>query len=180
MESRFSHSQMAANVLGGKHPGRMTFIPFQISACEPTACAIEDKILSECQIKFLNGKPDIRAAERGEILASEVLEAACRQVPHVSGIGVGIMGAEMRRHDENIRAIARDAVNLRHGARYVADVLDDMRHVDALERVVIQRPGKLIQIPDDIGGGSRVNVDANGPWLRFTGTATDIQNRQSI
>jgi hypothetical protein len=25
-----------------------------------------------------------------------------------------------------------------------------------------------------------VNVDANGPWLRFTGTATDIQNRQSI
>jgi hypothetical protein len=53
-------------------------------------------------------------------------------------------------------------------------VLDDVRHVDALERVVIQRPGKLIQIPDDIGGGSRVNVDANGPWLRFTGTATDI------
>jgi len=86
----------------------------------------------------------------------------------------------MRRDDKDIRAIARDAVNLRHGACHVANVLNDMRHVDTLERIAVEGPGKFVEVPDDIGGRSRMDVDADGAGFGFLRTAANVKNRQSI
>src|SRR5689334_16316889 len=117
---------MAADILRREHPCRVALIPFQIAASQKAAYSVQKEVLAKCQLQLLDGKPYIRAAKCGEVFSCEVLEAARRQMPHVSGIGVRVMRAEMRRHDKNICAIARDAVNFGHGARDVAHVLDDM------------------------------------------------------
>lgn len=171
---------MAANILRRKEPSRMALIPFQISPCQEAAYSIQHKIFAKCQVEFLNRKPDGRSAKCGKIFSGEILKAARRQVPYVRGIGVGVMRTEMRRHDKNIGAISRDAVNFSHGARDVAYVLDDMRHVHALERVALDRPGKLVEIPNDVGGGARMNVDTYSARFGFTAAAADIENRQNI
>src|SRR5690348_17382798 len=126
---------MAANILRGEDPCGMALIPFQIAARQKAAYSVQKEILAKCQLELLNRKPHIRAAKCGEVLSREVLEAARRQMPYVGGVRIRIVRAEMRRHDENIGAISRDAVNFCHSGRDVAYVLDDVRHVDALERV---------------------------------------------
>lgn len=171
---------MAADILRREYPRRVALIPFQIAPRQKTSYSIQKKILAKCQLQFLDGKPYIRAAKCGEVLSREVLEAARRQVPHVSGIGVGVMRAEMRRHDKHVGAVARNAVNFGHRARDVANVLDDMRHVDALKRVAFDGPGKLVEIPNDVGRGARMNVDTYGARFGFAATAADIENRQNI
>ena len=168
------------NVLSGKEPRGVPFVPFQIAACQKAACTVQNEIFPKRQFELLNGKPDIGAAESGEILAGEILETARRQVPNVCGIGIRVMGTEMRRDDKHLGAIARDAVNLSHGPRQIADMLDDVGHMDAVERIAVHGPRKLVQIPNDVGSGSRMNVDANGLGFHLTGTAADIQNRQRI
>jgi hypothetical protein len=117
---------MTTNVLGGENPGRVAFVPLQIAARQETAGAIQNKVFSKRQCKFFDAELGMGAAKSGKILAREILETARGQMAQVSGIGVGVMGAEMRRHNKNIGAMAGDAVNLGHRARHVTNVLDDV------------------------------------------------------
>lgn len=171
---------MAADILRGEEPCRVALIPFQIAACQEAAYSIQKKIFAKCQFKFLNRKSYGRSAKCGKIFPGEILEAARRQMPYVSGIGVRVVRAEMRRDDKDIGTVSRDAVNFRHSPRYVADVLDDMRHVNPLEGVAFDRPRKLVEIPNDVGGGARMNVDTYSARFDFTAAAADIENRQNI
>src|SRR6185503_13580438 len=116
--------QMTTNILGGKHPRCMTLVPLQITARQPAARPIQDEVFSKRQFQFLDAEPHRGAGKGSEVLSSEVLKAPCGQMPHMGGIGVGVMGAEMRRHHENIRARAPHAEDLRHRSCYVADMLD--------------------------------------------------------
>ncbi len=171
---------MAADILRRKHPCRVALIPFQIAARQKAAYSIQKEIFAKGQLELFNRKPYIRTAKCGKVFSCEVLKAARGQMPHVRGIGIRIVRAEMRRHDKDICAVLRDAVNFSHRACYVAHVFDDMRHMDALEGVAFDRPGKLVQIPNDVGGGARMNVDTYRSRFGFAAAAADIENRQNI
>ena len=82
----------------------------------------------------------------------------------------------MRSGNENIRAIGRDAMHFSHGAHGVIEVLDDVGHVDTRKRVVRERPGVNIQVPDVVGGGIGRNVDSDGVRFDFARAAADIQD----
>lgn len=58
-DALFSDSQMTTNVLGGENPRRMTLVPLQIVASQPSASAIQNEILSECELQPLDAEPDI-------------------------------------------------------------------------------------------------------------------------
>jgi hypothetical protein len=55
----FSDSHMTTNVLGGENPRSMTLVPLQIVASQPSAGAIQNEILSECQLQSLDAEPGI-------------------------------------------------------------------------------------------------------------------------
>jgi hypothetical protein len=48
--------------------------------------------------------------------------------------------------------------------------------MDTVERVTVQGPGQLIQVPDDVGSRSRMNVNTYRARFSFTRTATNVQN----
>ena len=81
----------------------------------------------------------------------------------------------MRGDDENIGAIARHAVDLRHGPRHVPHMLDDVRHEDAGKAVAFERPRVLVQVPDYVGGRIGRAVDAHRGCVLLPGSTTDIE-----
>ncbi len=55
-------------------------------------------------------------------------------------------------------------------------MFDDMRHVDAIELPVFERPGVSIEIPHFIYGIAGEEIDADGIGLNLTLAASHIQN----
>jgi hypothetical protein len=172
----FHGAQLAANVQGGEDPGGVTLVPLEVAAGERAAQVVEHKVPAEGQFQALDVKAKWRAVEGFEILSREVLEAGGGQVADVGGIGVGIVRAEVRRGDEHAGAGLSDAVDLRHGRDHVVDMLDDMREMDALEAVGGERPGILVEVPNDVGGWARGPVDAERVRLCLAGAAADVED----
>lgn len=167
---------MAANVQGGEDPGSVTLVPLEVAAGERAAQVVEHKVPAEGQLQALDVEAEGRAVEGFEILSSEVLEAGGSQMADVRGIGVGIVRAEVRRGDEHAGAGLGDAVDFGHGRHHVVDVLDDVREMDTLEAVGGERPGILVEVPDDVGGGARGPIDAERARFRFAGAAADVED----
>ena len=166
---------MAADILAGENPGCMSFIPFNIPVRQPAAWTVQKEIFAECQLHFFDLEADAGTGESGEIVAGEVLEAARGQMADVGGIGVGIVGAEMGGGDEHVAAVPADPMDLGHGAGHIVNVFDDMRHVDAIERVALDRPGKFVEIPDNVSAGSGRNIDADRARFGPAGATANIQ-----
>ena len=176
LSALFDGAEVAANVQGGEDPGSMTLIPFEVAAGKRSTQVVEHKVAAEGQLQALDIEAKGRAIEGTEVLSGEVLEAGGGQMADVRGIGVGIVRAEVRRGDEDDGAGLGDAVDFGHGRHHVVDMLDDMRKMDALEAVGGERPGILVEIPNDVGGGAWGPVDAKRARLGFAGTAADVED----
>jgi len=66
-------------------------------------------------------------------------------------------------------------VNFGHGVRHVANVLNDMRHVDTLKRIAVEGPGKFVEVPDDIAA---IADERRCQWRRVRLYAYRSQRRE--
>ena len=172
----FHGAQVATNIQGGEDPGGMTLVPLEVAAGERAAQVVEHQVAAEGQLQGLDIEAEGSAVEGFEILSRQVLEAGCGQVADVRGIGVGIVRAEVRRGDEYAGAGLGHAMDFGHGRHHIMNMLDDMREVDAFEAVGWERPGVLVEIPNDVGGRARGPVDAERARLRLAGPAADVED----
>ena len=81
------------------------------------------------------------------------------------------------RDDDHLGPVATQTVQFFYCANHVADMLDHVDQAQLVERRILQRPGKLIQVVDDIGGGPRKTVNAEGSGMFFN-PAPDIEDLQ--
>src|SRR5690349_3240212 len=176
LSALFDGAEVAANVQGGEDPGSMTLIPLEVAAGKRSTQVVEHKVAAEGQLQALDIEAKGRTIEGFEVLSGQVLEAGGGQMTDVRGIGVGIVRAEVRSSDEHAGAGLGDPMDFGHGRDHVMNMLDDMRQVDALEPVGGERPGILVEIPNDVGGRPRGPVDAKRARLGFAGAAADVEN----
>src|ERR1700675_4814495 len=59
---------------------------------------------------------------------------------------------------------------------WLSDVLDHVLHQDLIERRVLDRVGKLVEIVDDVGGGVSGDIEPDRP-RKLGGAAADIEDR---
>jgi hypothetical protein len=70
-------------------------------------------------------------------IPGEVIEREHSQVMTVGWIGEGIRAGEMRGHYVDHGPVPADALKLLHRGHGVRQVLDDIRHPDFIERIVL-------------------------------------------
>ena len=100
------------------------------------------------------------------------LHEAITHLSHGGSVFVNLLGP----NDASELSRLCDAVDFGHGRHHVVDMLDDMREMDALEAVGRERPGILVEIPDDVGGRAWGPVDAERARLHLAGAAADVED----
>jgi hypothetical protein len=81
----------------------------------------------------------------------------------------------MRRKEPDAAAIAGNAVKFGHKGHYVGDVLGDVVRDDQIEFVIGKWVRYIAEVVDNVGGRSRIVVEADRP-LEFVCAAADIEN----
>ena len=90
------------------------------------------------------------------------------------GAEVGVVG----RLEDDLAAGLQDAVKFFHRRDDVTDVFDDVNETGFVVAVRLDGPWELIEIPDDVGGGIGVSIDA-GATGEFFYPAADIEDLTS-
>lgn len=111
-------------------------------------------------------------AEAG-VVDSEVAEAEAIEMPAMGGVAPGAEVGIVRRFEDDLAAGLQNAVEFFHGGDDVADVFNDVDEAGLVERARFDGPGELIEIPDDVGGGIGVAIDAGAAGV-FLDSAAHI------
>ena len=98
----------------------------------------------------------------------------------MGGVGVGVVGAEVRRHDVDPSPGARDAVDFAHRAHHIFKVLDDVGEIYFRSRVVPHRPGKLIEIAEGVGGGIETQIESDRIRFLVPFSAADVDDHDGF
>ena len=88
-----------------------------------------------------------------------------RQVPAVRGVRPGIERGKMRRENFHQTARSSDPMDLLHDLQDVFDMFNNLGHDDAVETVVLERPGELIDIMNHVNPGKPDPVNTYRPGL---------------
>ena len=99
--------QLAPDVERREHPGGVALVPLQRPPRQESPHVVQHEVAAERQFHLDDVEAVGRPGEGREILPGEILETGRRQMPPVSRIDVGIVRAEVRRHDEHVGAVAR-------------------------------------------------------------------------
>jgi len=95
------------------------------------------------------------------VLSREIIKGEKTKTVAMSRIRVGVRAGEVRGCDEYSRPGSSNTVDLLHCLHNISEMLDDVRAVDEVKRVVIKWPWDLVQVVENVRGGTRINVNPN-------------------
>jgi hypothetical protein len=170
----------AANQISRReYPSEMFFIEFHRHPRTEAAQIVEEHVAAKGQVPIEN---PIAAGAIGKVFEDvpyEIVEAVKTEMKVMSGIGVRIDGAEMGCSHNHFSIGLRHSMNLRHGAKDVRLMLDEMRKIYAAGAVIAQRPGETRQLRKNVRPRTGLAINANGARLLFLFAASDVKNYHS-
>jgi len=96
-------------------------------------------------------------------------------------VSVSLGAGKMRDPEENLSILLSNPMNLFQGSNDIGYMFQHIDPIDSVEVIVLERVGENIQVMENVGLGSRVPVQTDGP-TNLPIPATDIQyvHQQSL
>jgi len=170
----FNHLQPEEYIVGREYEGEMFFI---LMDGEPRNQSRKDgnEGFPKLDPFFQDAEPPVGIEPSVVGLIGKVIEGFESKMMPMGWILPGIETRKMGGPDLYEGSVPRDPVDLFDRPDHIVKMLKDMMAVDQVELIVRGRPGKDVQIVNEVRLGSRIHIDPDGIIL-LPLAAPDIQN----
>ena len=155
----------------------MPFIPRERPAGNQAAQAVQKEVVAERDPAIQDAESERRTGKPFERLAREMPETGGGQVVAMRRVGEGIVRAEVRSDDVNLRLRLGDAVDLAHDSHQVVEVLENVRKINSGGGIVPEGPGKAVQVADHIRRGVERLIESQGTGFDLVFSAANVDRQ---